>query len=331
MNMRAVKEDEIREVFSDRTYSRGLKYFERGHVDIGVKKGENLIGMVQGSAPHPYRVRVGISDKIHSECTCPVGYMCKHGVALLLQWIHEEDSFIDVDSLMELLGKRSKEELLEIIGFILGNNPKLAIELQFLEEIKGRKINLETISKRLQHLHRDLLDYYAESEVVRDLENIKALGDTLARDGRLGEALEVYLLLIEDLISVLENGVEDVNDIFSDFVMGCVRDFCTNAENLDSGQKDGLLFRILNIVKADLYDLETEEMLYALATRENMQTVEGELLKEIRTRESSEGEHYEEWILDILVDLYQDLGMENDVLRMMKKGARQGERNGLEE
>jgi uncharacterized Zn finger protein len=75
MNMRAIKEDEIREGFSDKTYSRGLKYFECGHVDIGVKRGESLIGMVQGSAPRPYRVRVEVSDKIHSECTCPVGYM----------------------------------------------------------------------------------------------------------------------------------------------------------------------------------------------------------------------------------------------------------------
>jgi hypothetical protein len=232
---------------------------------------------------------------------------------------------------MELLGEKSKEELLEIIGFILENNLELAMELQFLEEIKGKKINVEAISIKLKHLHRDLLDYYAESEVVRDLEKIKGIGDTLARDGKLEEALEVYLLLIEDLIRVFENGVGDANGVFSDFVMGCVSDFCTRAENLDSGQKDGLLFRILNIVKADLYDLETEEMLCALATRENMPTIEGELLKEMRARESSKGEYYEEWVLEILVDLYQDLGMKHDVLRMMKMGARKSNRNGLEE
>jgi uncharacterized Zn finger protein len=331
MNMRAVGEDEIREYFGDKTHSRGLKYFENGHVDIGVKKGENLMGMVQGSAPRPYRVKVEVSDKICSECTCPVGYMCKHGVALLLQWIHEEDSFIDVDSLMELLGKKSKEELLEVIGVILENNPRLSAELQFLEEIKGKEINFEAISKRLQRLHRDLLDYYAEPEVVRDLEKIEGIGDTLAADGRVEEALEVYLLLIEDSICVFEDGVRDINGVFSDFVMGCVDDFCTKAENLSSGQKDGLLSRILNIVKADLYNLETEEMLFALATRENMPTIEGELLKEIRARESSERWHCEEWVLEILADLYENLGMERDVLRMTDLGARKSDRNELKE
>jgi hypothetical protein len=35
---------------------------------------------------------------------------------------------MDVDSFMELLGKKSKEELLEITGVILENNPKLAME-----------------------------------------------------------------------------------------------------------------------------------------------------------------------------------------------------------
>lgn len=36
MNMRVVREDEIRECFSDKTYSRGLNYFEHEHEDIGV-------------------------------------------------------------------------------------------------------------------------------------------------------------------------------------------------------------------------------------------------------------------------------------------------------
>jgi pentatricopeptide repeat protein len=67
---------------------------------------------------------------------------------------------------------------------------------------------VEAISIKLQHLHRDVLGCFVESEVVRDLEKIKGIGDTLARDGRVEEALEVYLLLIEDSMCAFETGMQ---------------------------------------------------------------------------------------------------------------------------
>lgn len=50
-----------------------------------------LTGQVTGSAPHPYQVRVVFparqmegSAAFNSHCSCPVGYKCKHAVALML-------------------------------------------------------------------------------------------------------------------------------------------------------------------------------------------------------------------------------------------------------
>ena len=78
-----------------------------------MKRGNKLIETVLGSAPNPYKVRVEIADEIHSECTCPVGEMCKHGVALILQWMKERGSFLDADHLLASLARRDKKELIK--------------------------------------------------------------------------------------------------------------------------------------------------------------------------------------------------------------------------
>lgn len=91
--MKDVSIHQIREAFGEVTYNRGWGYFENGHVDMVVKKGNKLIGTVFGMAPAPYEVRVEIADEIYSRCSCPVGAMCKHGVAVILQWINKKESF----------------------------------------------------------------------------------------------------------------------------------------------------------------------------------------------------------------------------------------------
>jgi uncharacterized Zn finger protein len=79
--MRDITKDEIRLAFGEKTFSRGLAYFENGYVEIGVKKGNKLIGTVLGSAPNPYKVRVEITDEIDSECNRCLGHQLQGCVA----------------------------------------------------------------------------------------------------------------------------------------------------------------------------------------------------------------------------------------------------------
>ncbi|MHA1605557.1 MAG: SWIM zinc finger family protein, partial [Candidatus Freyarchaeota archaeon] len=62
--MRKITEEEIAQEFDARTFSKGVEYFEKGCVGVGVKKGNELAGTVYGSAPQPYKVRVEITDHI---------------------------------------------------------------------------------------------------------------------------------------------------------------------------------------------------------------------------------------------------------------------------
>lgn len=317
--MRDITEDEIRSVFGERTFSRGLDYFESRYVRMGVKKGDSLIGTVQGSAPHPYRVNIEIGDHIQAECTCPVGNTCKHGVALLLQWIHDKDFFTDCDHILTLLREKSKEELIEIITMMLEKEPALASKLVFSEHFREKKMNKETLLREIRRIGRDL-DYYAIPGVVEGLEEIKGRGDNVREEGHVADALEVYLSLIEWGVEAFEEGVDDSDGDLGDVLIACVEDFREAAEPLGEEQKKEVLHRILKIVEVEDYGLETEEMLFSVATRGTIALIVEELLKKVPTAgEQFHIEYYKKKTLNLIVELYRRLDMREDVLKVIMR------------
>lgn len=83
--------------FEARDNSRGKAYQAEGRVkEMTILSGGHRIeALVQGTERYPYRVSVDIRRKgarmaMESECTCPVGYMCKHAAAALYEAIAEE-------------------------------------------------------------------------------------------------------------------------------------------------------------------------------------------------------------------------------------------------
>jgi superfamily II DNA or RNA helicase len=79
--------------FDDRTTTRAANYYHQGHV-LALRHAEEdgvdiLMGVVRGSERSPYRCTIRLrSDEqgfdLHSDCSCPVGYHCKHIAALLM-------------------------------------------------------------------------------------------------------------------------------------------------------------------------------------------------------------------------------------------------------
>ena len=205
--MRDLTEEDVRSTFGDKTFSKGRDYFEREYVESGVKNGEELHGTVLGSAPDPYNVTVEIAQDaaIYAKCTCPVGRMCKHGVALLLQWINNKESFTDVDNVLSSLQKKSKEELIKMMGSLIERDPILAAKLSFQVAVSEKKVNLDALSRRIDHVLRGFLDYYAVPEVVEELEEVKKIADNLAEAGHFKDAADAYLILIERGVDTLCN------------------------------------------------------------------------------------------------------------------------------
>ena len=76
--------------FSPHDLQRGRDYFKAGRVRQICREGEELLlALVQGTARAPYRVSIAVdrdtSEVFAPTCSCPVGGLCKHGVAALME------------------------------------------------------------------------------------------------------------------------------------------------------------------------------------------------------------------------------------------------------
>jgi uncharacterized Zn finger protein len=92
--------------FDGRSFERGDAYQENGRVLDAIGSKDQLWGSVAGSQYEPYHVEIRLEGKrISSECSCPVGYGCKHGVTLALEYIRKPESFTDLDEVMDSLEK----------------------------------------------------------------------------------------------------------------------------------------------------------------------------------------------------------------------------------
>ncbi|MDI1245569.1 MAG: SWIM zinc finger family protein, partial [Rhodoferax sp.] len=78
------------------TYTRGLELYRNQRVlNLSIEPLHEvwlLLGDVQGSARLPYEVSIEVKRSPEgrvlewdSDCSCPVGYQCKHGVALMIK------------------------------------------------------------------------------------------------------------------------------------------------------------------------------------------------------------------------------------------------------
>ena len=101
-NYPLISETSIKERFGGSTVGRGKRYQVQGMVlkIQWAEQNKELTGMVAGNAHEPYRVVVELRSPHAalpwrvdgSRCTCPVGFNCKHAVALCFEAIKMAES-----------------------------------------------------------------------------------------------------------------------------------------------------------------------------------------------------------------------------------------------
>src|SRR3990172_3241908 len=80
----AITDAKIRQWVGAAYAGRGHDYYLNGHVLDFSWRGTRLTGRVQGSEHKPYRVTIDLSGGgLGGDCTCPIGYDCKHVAAVL--------------------------------------------------------------------------------------------------------------------------------------------------------------------------------------------------------------------------------------------------------
>lgn len=87
-----INRNHVRRIIGEPYFSRGADYFERGRVAAVQIDGDDWIsGLIAGSGRKRYHVEArltwtapGVLRSVAGECTCPIGFNCKHVAALLL-------------------------------------------------------------------------------------------------------------------------------------------------------------------------------------------------------------------------------------------------------
>lgn len=319
--MTKLTEDDIREVFGDKTFFKGQDYYDGGHVLRPVKIESTIYGQVLGSAATPYEVRAYIDDKnMSTECSCPVGNMCKHGVALLLQWVNDTSSFIDADKFIQTLENMNKDEIINILKNIIKQNPSFVAEFS-TETGEKPEVNIKAISDKISWIVSGELDYDHIWDAVKKLEEVKRSANRLMEEGSYKGAAEIYLALVIGAVEAFNNCVDDSDGGLGDFASGCIDDFNECIKNIaDTSYKDELLEKIVGVIDNEDYGLDTEKMLKGVISVENIARVEGHFLEKLmHIRKSSGGFSYtykKDKIIGLLVELYDLLGKPDEKLRL---------------
>ena len=145
-SIKKIAEEDIEDLFDERIFSRGEEYFEEGLVESVELLDENtIIGTVVGNDRYKVTIFIDSEGDIGCDCTCSYEFNCKHAAALLLKWMSIKSNFnkkdngikinqdhFNEDTIKDIISKKSKEELSELILDILNRNPELKSLIIFI-------------------------------------------------------------------------------------------------------------------------------------------------------------------------------------------------------
>jgi uncharacterized Zn finger protein len=112
----------LQRLVDDATWSRGLMLYRNQQVlSLDIEPGFGgwvLLGEVQGSQREPYELSVELKltrggQLVYwdSDCSCPVGNQCKHGVALTLKAAYQGLRLLDGDAGVESAAAPTPEQV----------------------------------------------------------------------------------------------------------------------------------------------------------------------------------------------------------------------------
>src|SRR3989344_4864466 len=172
-----IRIEDIEELFDSEIFGRGEEYFEEGLVkDIELIDDKTLIGTVIGNDKYKVTISIDSDGEIVCDCTCPCDFNCKHAVALLLKWVNEKKNYNEENSksdsskslekeetIHEILHKKNKEELIDLITNFLSKEPKLKSLIT---------IRKNEIYRKVKNLFSDFWEWNEVRALIEELELI---------------------------------------------------------------------------------------------------------------------------------------------------------------
>jgi hypothetical protein len=281
-------ESDIRRWTGDESFRCGQRYFDQDAILNPRRAGMVLKAQCQGSRSQPYRVQITLGPKgiVSGDCSCPVGGggYCKHAAALLLTWLDDAEAFVDVQDTATTLDRRSKAELIELIGKMVERYPDLEmlVELPVPGEAGSRPMDAESIRRQVRRIFSGAgYEWGAASDVALDLGNVVDVGDGYVERKDWRNAAIVFEAIIREVLDQYPS-MHDEEGGFHEIVNRCVGGLgeCLSEES-DSAQRQAILRALFDTYAWDVnfggidMGYEAPDIILELSTPEERRQVSG--------------------------------------------------------
>ena len=120
--------EQLEKVCSERVYRLAWRYAKSAHVTDRMRMGSALSAKFHGTRGI-YTARLDLNDRqFRYECGCPLAGSrdpCKHVIALGLAWLHEPESFHDLDVTLTRLASTNKADLITLLRQVANRLPEV--------------------------------------------------------------------------------------------------------------------------------------------------------------------------------------------------------------
>ncbi|MBS3140672.1 SWIM zinc finger family protein [Candidatus Woesearchaeota archaeon] len=323
-----IKVEDIEELFDNEIFERGEEYFEEELVkDIELIDDKTLIGTVIGNDRYKVTISVDSDGEIVCDCTCPCDFNCKHAVALLLKWVNEKGNHKGKNSksdssklpekeetIKEILQKKNKEELVDLITNFLSKEPKLKSLIT---------IRKNEIYKKVKSLFSESWGWNEVRILIEELglilEGIKKNKSSWNKD-LLDEMEKTSKILVNGEDNVHDDG--DLSFFLNDWFEIFGEIFASIRPTIE--EKKEFIEKIKKFIEKDDYgfDNDIERALYGMCkTKEDAELIkENYKIKDWYYDEKTGKESYDyKENNDFYLELYEKIGADQEYLKFAKE------------
>ncbi len=120
--------EQLERMCGERVYRAAWRYAKSAHMSDRMRVGASLQAKFHGTRGI-YTTRLNLEGReMTFQCECPLAGSrdpCKHVIALGLAWIHEPETFHDLDITLARLANTSKAELITLIREVANRVPEV--------------------------------------------------------------------------------------------------------------------------------------------------------------------------------------------------------------
>ena len=215
-------EDDLRQLCTESSFSKGERYFEEGRVRIKEATPSRVKAVVSGT--ENYQVEIEMGEEFSGECDCPYdwGGLCKHIVATFLSIIRDEGEIENLteksnsewESAKSLLKRADPDALRSFLLSEMEKRPDLVNRFKAVFGKEGEGRSLDDYKAEVESLYDDV-EYHGYVPYGEDVDfsSLTDLSKLYIKKGDFLEAAKIYQALAE----TIADKIDDVDDSYGNY------------------------------------------------------------------------------------------------------------------